>query len=253
MLLLFVVFLISSIGVCFYLNSKMHASTFADMTSNVNEVLINAPEAPFEKRGYYTDSIYDDSIESLDDLYSTSDLVAIVTPISSRQDSMVMKTDVKIERVIQGTQEMTNENVTVFEQYFYDQFGRLNINVGCTLPMKLNTSYLLFLRINEDYPSKSVYRLTSLYYGKFPTTNDLKSFENSSVLTTEESKKVFNKDILDYDVAFLNVQEEIEYASAGLNNGQDEYLIKYLDALRKYEEVFKKTYISFFEELQNIL
>lgn len=244
LLILFLLFLIISLGTCFYLNKKMQPTTFAQIRENVREVNIDSPQYPYEHRGYYTDGIYEDDIESLEELYAASDVVAIVTPVSSRQDSQNVKTKVKIEKVLQGN---VNENITIFEQYFYDDFGRLIIDAGCTLPMNQNEKYLLFLKMNDDYPSGDVYRLTSLYYGKYPVSNELKVYDSK-----KEYYEPFGKDILEYDVVFIDVQDKIDLLSISSSDIGNEHEEKEKKALIKYKELYKQTYLTFYEQLKDL-
>ena len=245
LLILFLLFLIISLGTCFYLNKKMQPTTFAQIRENVREVNIDSPQFPYEHRGYYTDGIYEDDIESLEELYAASDVVAIVTPVSSRQDSQIVKTKVKIEKIIQGN---VNENITIFEQYFYDEFGRLNIDAGCTLPMNQNEKYLLFLKMNDDYPSGDVYRLTSLYYGKYPVSNELKVYESK-----KEYNEPYGKDILDYDVVFIDVQDKIDLLSSSPSDIGGGFEEKEKNALIKYKDLYKQTYLTFYEQVKDLL
>lgn len=243
-LLAFLAFWVVSIGICFYLNKQMIPANFDTEIENTKEVLFS-PTDLFLENGYYTESIYKEDFTKISELYDTSDIVIKGIPRTKKQDSQIIQTKVDVIETLQG--DVTSDEITVIEQATMIDDRRLQVN-GSVLPMMYDKEYILFLKRNEDYASGTVYRLTSMLYGKFPTQEELKIYESEYPIIINDQTKGFSKDILNYHVVFFDLLD-IELYENGTQSMDDDFTKMRYQSLIKYRDTFKQTYMGLYEEL----
>lgn len=244
--LVWLLFLSISITGCYYIRLQMIPSDFDETMDAVQEVIVAAPQFPYEKRGYYTDFIYEEEFNSFNDLWDASDIIIQASLSSRRQDSVVVKSTINIEKLLKTNEELKENQITVFEDYFIDADKRLNIPSGCSLPMQYGNSYILFLKKDTNYQKQAMYRLTSLYYGKYPV-DDIKIYRAELDVYTENSNSIYGNEMLSYNMAVFDLQKDIDFF------GDEEEFASMKKANIRYMQDYEKTYIQYYDSIKKLL
>lgn len=243
-----ILLLVIMFATCLFIRSRMIPVNFDETFNQADIIVFQNPAFPFEKIGYYTDYIYmDDNEMTLEKLYNESELIVIVEPTTRRQDALIVKTTSKVHDVLKGQKDLIGEDITVFEQYYIDKEGRIIIDSGCTIPMKLNNKYILFLKYSNDQESGNLYQYSSLLYGKYPIKDEL---DIKSISLGEYESEV-DASILDYDVVSLRMDNKVAYLEDVYKDEMTDFYKNKIQSLKTYEEKYLLTYKMLFDKLRN--
>lgn len=233
----------------------MVTADFETAYQNADKILINNPQYPFEKRGYYTDHIYiDDQDMQFDTLLTSSQLVAVVKTVSRRQDAKHVKTVATVMQVIKGSDELENTDITIFEQYHFDSLQQLVIDSGCTLPMDLNKTYVVFLKNINKFEESYMYQYTSLLYSKYPVKSEL-VIQRAEYHGYSENDLEVSVSLSDVDLLVLDLQDEITYIEENILENEENHS-QFFDGLissyKTYILEYEQRYVSFYEKLKEM-
>lgn len=237
------------------IRSQMVTTDFETAYQNADRILVNNPQYPFEKRGYYTDHIYiDDRDMQFDTLLTSSQLVAVVKPVSRRQDAEHVKTLATVMQVIQGSNELVNTDITIFEQYHFDPLQQLVIDSGCTLPMDLNKTYVVFLKNINKFEDSDLFQYTSLLYSKYPVKKGL-VIQRTEYHGYSENDLEVSLSLSDVDLLVLGLQDEITYIEENILENEEnhsQFFDSLMNAYNIYMQEYEQRYVSFYEKLKEM-
>lgn len=238
--LILLAIIISTSGYCIWKNSTMEAVDFDTVYAEVENWESRTPlEMLYEME---TTVQYDKEIDTLKELYEEADVVAVVHPVSRKQEVAVVNTRVEIKECFKSDYE-PGQQISIFEQYYMRYYNNHEypsdlISTGDYIPMDMDKDYFVFLKNSEEYTSDQ-YGVLSLMYGKFPYLK-----EDPSILQIESpidsSIKHSLKELLEYDVVVFALVEEIYEPSS---DSTKELAVRYAE--------YKENYLKMLDELVN--
>lgn len=91
-----------------------------------------------------------------------------------------------------------------------------------------------------------MYRLTSLYYGKYPV-DEIKVYRAELDVYTEDSNSVYGNEMLSYNMVVFDLKKDIDFF------GDEEEFASMKKANIRYMQEYEKTYIQYYDSIKKIL
>lgn len=234
--------IVITIGIALWKNSNMDAVDFDTVYDSVETISYGVPLNIFSENELAT-MHYDRDSSTLDELYDKADVVAIIKPVSRKQEVSIVNTKARIEKTLKSDLKKGDE-IFVFEQFHLqylnesDRFYADLLADAGYIPMNMEKEYLVFLKKSEGYQHNQ-FGYVSLLYNKFPIIT-----ENAKILEIDcfpyGGERYSLDKIFEYDIVLFNILNDAE-------NPTDEETEKEIENYIKY----KKNYLDLLKKLKN--
>lgn len=239
-----IVLVVLTFVICFFIHNSIKTSDFDAMFQNKElNYMVSIPRGLSSKQDGIINvdaEQYESNINDFQELLDGSDIVVIANLDSRIQQGRTVNSTVVVEKVLKGT--INEKKIKVFEPYHIRESDEVILpNDNAYLPMKYETSYVLFLRKIDLYEEENQFNLVSDFYGKFPNKEKLILKEVVS------DQDYLYEDLKGIDLLLVSSDQ----ARKDINSDElssEEYERK-LDQIKKYEEYRDMKYQKMFHEV----